>query len=345
MHYDRSDYPILEDYELRNIPVVSEFIHGCEAFLTDEAISYYPWEDLEGPVALRVFHGTVHEFDQFDPRQSDLDGYFGKVVYFTSSHFDATTNYATPSGPDRRRRIERDEEQLYYQILDDPEEFDLPESTTEDEAAQAAKSISLDRNSGNCERTIEAIVRVENPFIVDGDARGVHRPLFPEASDEIHEAQEQVFAYHEVDASEAEDEVHDEADEAAWVKANTYLDRLNMALVRAFGVILPADITAPDTIEGLRYDLTTKELLDLFMESDDLMDCCSEEGLSYRMTIFSEMLKTLGFDAIILLNADLLFHSMKMDAGTSHVQLFGGNPDQVLQLNRDVRAVELDQAA
>lgn len=73
----------------------------------------------ESGLPLVVYHGTTHDFDEFDPRGGNIENFHGKGAYFTSDPEDASKNYAGKTGPDITNRIERDMEKIADGIMDD----------------------------------------------------------------------------------------------------------------------------------------------------------------------------------------------------------------------------------
>jgi hypothetical protein len=66
----------------------------------------------------RLYHGTTHEFEVFDPSiRGNEEGQFGAVNYFTSDRGDADINYAG-EGPDLSNLIEQEVDSLSSQIGD-----------------------------------------------------------------------------------------------------------------------------------------------------------------------------------------------------------------------------------
>jgi hypothetical protein len=57
------------------------------------------------------YHGTTHDFTEFDPTRGNNEGHLGSGAYFTSSPKDAWKNYG-PDGPDLTQRVELIAERL-----------------------------------------------------------------------------------------------------------------------------------------------------------------------------------------------------------------------------------------
>ena len=103
---------------------------------------------------LVVYHGTTHDFEEFQTGKGNSEGHYGgNVFYFTTSKDDASRNYAG-EGPDLTRRIEQRAERLY----------DYGEVADMDEARQVAKSELKGTHEG---AVLPVYLSLKNPVIVE----------------------------------------------------------------------------------------------------------------------------------------------------------------------------------
>jgi DNA (cytosine-5)-methyltransferase 1 len=89
-------------------PAFKRFIEGTKAV------------DEEG-APKRLYHGTTHEFDAFNPTLANVENHHGRGIYLTSSAEDVGANYATRQGADIKSRIESRHEEM-VDVWDDPDE-------------------------------------------------------------------------------------------------------------------------------------------------------------------------------------------------------------------------------
>lgn len=91
----------------------------------------------------RLYHGTTHEFEAFDPTRANVQNHHGRGIYLTSEPADVGENYATRTGPDISSRIET----LYESLLDiweDPDAaVDLVEAWAKANPERAAEAARL----------------------------------------------------------------------------------------------------------------------------------------------------------------------------------------------------------
>ena len=75
---------------------------GADELPMDEASRLARKEEWLEPSSVqdRVYHGTTHNIDEFDPRMGHAESHHGKSLYFSSSPTDVQTNYARADGPD-----------------------------------------------------------------------------------------------------------------------------------------------------------------------------------------------------------------------------------------------------
>ncbi len=257
---------------------------------------------------LRAFHATTHDFDRFDASvHGGEQGLFGPVNYFTSSRKDAVDNYG-PGSVDLWIRIEERAEQIQEDMRQDPDKFGLTEKDFGDDLsvgearyskhAVMARDIASSELKGDSDRLIEVFIRTQNPFVIDNDTR--------------------FFGKSDSDA-----------------KVSKKLNKLMSAVEKVAeqrGVNISKFKNLLEEFSKTRG--TNAELEKLFYDSD-LIDPNSfskdNEEIGYQ--IFSKAIEELGFDSIILKNANERLSSMKIDPNTTHVQIFD-------KYNTNIKAVD-----
>lgn len=349
MRYDVSDYHLMDDFEILRLPAAQGFCGDDALLLCDEHLSGHNWKERQTVIA-RAFHGTTHLYDQFDTKRCSHDGYFGQCIYLTSSHFDAHANYGHAEGPDLKNNIQLKAERLVDNISDDPETFGL-EDPDEDDIEDRAKEIARRLLVGSTERVIELLVRLERPFVIDA-SKHQSFPIFDYAEVDAlrSDAAERVLGEHGLsidDRNDLTDEIEDEVMEAEWDAISGLEDKLVKAYRDAVESLAAMGTPIPDfpNLGDLIEDITTAELHKKMSEMCELFDLSDEEGNTVYGSIFSRMVRNLGFDSIVLINADKQFANMSMDYGTTHIHLLDNRPEQILQLNRDVQPILEDVAA
>jgi len=296
----------------------------------------------EGPFVVKVYHGTTHEFDAFDATRGNFEGQFGAVNYFTSSEQDASDNYAG-EGPDLTSRIEQRSEQLQQKLEDQFDEKGRKEvldslyrSTSElrivsaqvadmddsDAAYEVGKVLARRELSGGGEQTLELFVKMENPFIVGGETQWLE---FVDNEETQKLAIEQVADNNDLTVKEVEvdiDTYEDEIDEARWdIEADQ-----EHPLAEAIQVVATRNDVDAAELAGQVYELGSEATSDsieaLMRESESMMYAEGEKGELIGFHLIGEIIEELGYDAIILKNAESRFKTMDIEQGTAHVHVF-----------------------
>ena len=283
------------------------------------------------PTVVKVFHGTTHEFSVFDALRGNMEGQFGAVNYFTSSESDAEVNYAG-EGPDLTNRIDQRAEQIEQELEDaDPDdiaemaeqhelEFD-PESETYPE--DLPRAVAAQELSGGQDQTLELYVRVDNPFVIGENAEWIEfiddaevRSL---AIDRVSEDQD--VSVEEI--NENIDDYEDAIDEVRWEiqeeQEHPLVDAINEVASRH-------DVEASD-LAGEVYELgesATPETIEALIRGNEEISYAEdpETGVLINSQLIAEIIEEMGFDSIILKNAEQRFSTMEMESGTSHVHIF-----------------------
>lgn len=339
---DRAGYYLqgfLNDYPLPHILSSERFETGS----VEETESFRRWAKTDkeviqpddvndhdfsrgGPFVLIAHHGTSHEFEQFDAsKKGNKEGQFGAVNYFTTSFHDADANYSG-IGPDMKNKIDKLVERYIYDY-DWMEEHGLNPDAEYSENEPAVKRIVEQELLGPASRVMSFYIRTEKPFIV-----GDHRPMFIEFVDfdeleqKVRErvADNEGFSLDDLDEDFDWSEYEDQMDEIRWEIHDETENPLIQAIndVACYWDIDPANLLA-DVTEMATSGTNMNELEKTLRESYSLMDAMdldTDELISSHF--IGQVIEKLGYDSIILKNADSRFSNMEMDYGTAHIHVF-----------------------
>jgi GNAT superfamily N-acetyltransferase len=301
------------------------------------------------PVVLKVFHGTTHEFNVFDALRGNLEGQFGAINYFTSSEHDADVNYAG-KGPDLTSRIERRAEELQQKLEDQFEEKgrkevleSLHRSTGDlrfisaqvadmddtDAAFEAGLSLARRELSGGEEQTMELFVKVKNPFVIGENTEWIEfvddQEVMDLSIDRV--AEDQGISVEEI--RENIDEYDEQIDEVRWEIQEEQGHRLIDAIQK---VSDHHGVEAPNLAAEV-YDLgeiaRPGDIEQLLRSSEDYAYAEGEMGELISSQLIAEVIEEMGFDSIILRNAEERFATMDMGSGTAHVHIFDSNKTNI----------------
>lgn len=308
------------------------------------------------PYVLKAYHGTTHTFEEFNASiRGTKEGQFGAVNYFTSSEYDAGQNY-TEGGPDLTNRIEFRSEQLEQKIEDMFEEkgrketldqlynetgnlrfvsskiADMDDSEAIVDAAKTLASMELKGDEG---RVLEVYVKTEKPFIVGDDSPWLE---FVDIDELESKAIAQVAENNDIsedDVIENRDDYEDQIDEARWeIEADTENE-----LVSAIETVATKYGIDPSELMSELYEVSTEgtthqNLEELFRNTEALAYAEDPEtGELAGYHALGEIIQELGFDSIILKNANERFKNMNMNPGTAHIHVFDAN-------NTNIKSVE-----
>jgi hypothetical protein len=347
-------------------PTLPEISTETEAFkqwsgdgevVEPEDVNDYDFRDGK-PAVLKVFHGTTHDFSVFDALRGNLESQFGAVNYFTSSESDATDNYAG-EGPDLTVRIENLKERLddqFETFIDeyegDPDEldvdlarsiddqfdtdinpFDIPrvDDELDGDIDPFALSEMVARTvlSGGEQLTMELFVKVEKPFVIGENAEWLefvdNEAIQQEAIEQV--ADNEGISVEDVEADR--DNFEDQIDEARWDIEN---DTPHI-LVEAIQVVSDRHGVEAANLAGEIYDLgseaTPEDIEQLLRSSDDYVYAEGPEGELIQSQLIAEVIEEMGFDSIILRNAESRFKNMDIEGGTAHVHIFDSNKTNI----------------
>src|SRR5690606_20965726 len=124
-------------------------------------------------VVARVYHGTTHEFYEFDSSvKGNVEGHLGKINYFTSDFQDAAVNYQA-EGADITNRVEN----LYEKVLSDLEyqiEDTLEDTEREDRVSEVISENYPDFDSSSLDFNMsldEVAQRVSSTLLLGGEEK------------------------------------------------------------------------------------------------------------------------------------------------------------------------------
>ena len=317
---------------------------GAEVIESDEINDTDFSEDK--PYVLKVFHGTTHDFDTFDASKTgNMEGQFGAVNYFTSSEYDATENYTT-EGPDLTNRIQTEAERIANENLSDhftgtPKELmerysdfdtiEMAETYIKSDLMfdDLAEDIAKERLMGGSENVMELYVRTEKPFVVGSGDSPWYKVRDSEALEKS--ALERVAENNDIDVSEVNenlDDYQDELDDARY----EIMDAEEPAIMEAIAIVADRyEFDSAELFVEMYETLSDNEVmqskLEELMRGSEALGYVEspETGALINSQVIADIIQELGFDSIILKNADDRFSSMDMEQGTAHVHVFDEN--------------------
>jgi hypothetical protein len=302
-----TDQPVLEGYDLIN----------------------HDWEK-PGPVLVRAFHGTTHQFEDFSLERSTHQGQFGKVHYFTSCEDDALVNYANQFGPDITTRVCQRTDELENMIYEDPEAYGLSEDASSLDIKELAQNMARSDLVGPTSRVLDLRLQLNKPFVIDA-IKVKNLPFFEEelsmadaicsVADETGLSVEEI----ENDWETHEDAIYEVLDQA-YQDQHESLAQAFRAASNELNCTCP---NVPDFIYPLAEINCNQFEQSLIKEDRDIFYLLNDECESVSHTFFSKVLEHLGFDSIVLLNADRRFSSMNMISGTTHIHLMESAKAQI----------------
>ena len=244
-----------------------------------------------------VYHGTTHQFDQFDINKGTASNVFGPGFYFTSDQEDASKNY-TGTGPDQLVNIDNLEYQLGEE--DDQDEYYLwnlygHDPRYEDYFLENGKpynpnylirQIARDTVLGpNTPRVIPAHVRMKNPLHLTSENDAEH----PEKTF-IDDTNESLDFLNDNDVDESDN--------------NSY----KTAIFKLYNILL--DYFESDTAYEICEDLIqyTTGSVDGTSSATMMMDRLKgilefhdqDQGVIFKGEIFQRFVNSLGHDSIVM---------------------------------------------
>jgi hypothetical protein len=330
-----------EEYSPKNDPMFSRSaIDAEEADITSPEFKKWAGTDsimddsyeinshtfTEGePVVMKVYHGTTNGFQVFDSSvRGNVDGFFGRVNYFTSSLDDADVNYRG-LGPDLTNRIVDAKKRIYEQIVDAPGAFDLSgeEENFDTLAEEMAEELASEKLDGGQREVKEVYVRTENPFVVSSMRETNWIELY-DREGAMAEAQESIADVYGVSSEEVmeeyEQEVYDEMYDLQAQRENPITSAIEKA-ARDY------DFNASSLMEELyEYiadgEISHNRLHQALRVNEELLYIDGDEGELMQTEVIASIIENMGFDSIILKDADRQFSNMDMGSEVAHIHVF-----------------------
>lgn len=276
------------------------------------------------PITLTLYHGTTHAFDAFEVDRVNPENMFGRQFYFTSSEHDAETNYAHEDGPDLKQRLELTAERLQA------EDEDLyPDEET---AMRAARTMFY----GASEAVLTVEVTLNKPMIL---GIGQDHGIVKDADDIYAIALARVAQEEDVDPDTIleDDDLHEQVneicDEIYATEVDTFSGLIDDALT-----LLNMERADPNADMVLFEMLRETRSIDEVYEKIEQEPCVylyeDETGLHNVKPVIAEVLHALGYDAIVLLNANDKCRNMEMEPETAHIALSVAHADQIKIMER-----------
>ncbi len=120
-----------------------------------------------------LYHGTTHDFSEFDTSYHWQESFIGAGFYFTNSLDDASDNYANIKGPDIKNKIENRLDELtdcdseFYANLFDLD-VEVIESMDEEELDyKIHKQVMKELGGNNDGNVMPVFLKIEKPLILD----------------------------------------------------------------------------------------------------------------------------------------------------------------------------------
>jgi hypothetical protein len=234
-----------------------------------------------------VYHGTTHQFDAFSNERGNPENFMGVGHYFSDDPNDASGNYEGV-GPDLRSRIETLTDRL------DSEEY---KGLTRSQLADVAR----EKLVGPEPRTIAAYLKMENPVVLD---------------------------------RKGGTEFNYEYDENTGTEGGSAMDLYNSILKTAPEFGLDGQEVWNEVSKNGIDGVSAYEAARMLRASDAVTEANMPEsaGTAKTGTLASpefarQVFENMGFDGIVLKNADQEFPGMGLQKGTDHYIAF--RPEQV----------------
>lgn len=249
------------------------------------------------PVVVATFHGTTHDFDTIDTDIAAIESDLGRAFYSSTSRGDVDRNYAG-IGPDLTGRLERETEYLEAVIPDDPTAYGLPEDADGVAIRSRAEALAREKlvgKAGEQGKVIPVFVKLEKPALFGYDRKSTSLiDLEGDYNEELDEFSDSENLLTIIDAArEAESNYLDFDADAFLGRLEEYRDR---------GAISAKQLV--ETVTSENYATTL-------------------DGSSLASNqIAQDILRALGFDGAIVIDAQERFRGMDIGENVQHVVVF-----------------------
>lgn len=294
-------------------------------------------------IVARVYHGTTHNFDEFDADiNGSIEGHLGKVNYFTSDYQDASGNYLA-DGADITGRVENLKEkivselesreyetfdEIYDYVLENFPDFDVSSLDETTDFNEVANRVSENQLLGSEEQVMELYVKLNNPVVLGNDTNWIE--VVPEKMYEnsLEDAVQEIAEDNDISVEEAKEDYYFEIREKAIelegienplieslqeaLDSNGYEDRNALEILGEFSY--ESEVNLTDIEQKIRNEA---ELYDNY------------DGELASSQVVADFFENLGYDGIILNNVSERFQGMNLGETTSHVHVFNKNKNQI----------------
>lgn len=295
------------------------------------------------PIVAEVYHGTTHEFYEFDSTvKGTVEGHLGRMNYFTSDIGDAEMNYTNDGGDLKQRvenRMDQIESEIEYEYTDDSGEIDTDavmsaydlsqEEMDKVELHRLAEYIANKELMGGESQVLELYVKLNNPLVL-GSGQVWHETIPEDSySHNLEDATEAIAERYDITEEEAKEdynwEIKQEAIEMSSIWENPMVTAMQQALNDNASNAIDANEVLADMWET---EIDLNELEQNLRESEALLYAEGEEGL-LSSHIIAQFFKNLGFDGILLTDVSNRFPGMGLGSSATHVHVFDEYSNQI----------------
>jgi GNAT superfamily N-acetyltransferase len=282
--------------------------------------------DPEETVPIEVYHGTTHDFDEFDLSKTNPESDMGGGFYFSSDRGDSQGNYGS-DGPDLTQRIELMAEQIEYDIdaenmtaEDLADQFEITveqaESVLEEaegDNREAAKLVATAKLDGGNEKVLSVFLKIEKPVFV-GDpkwGKGSRRPASGETFFDVEYSEE------DAEGRTPDDDDFDPDTAEFGEPKGKLVDFMEALRSEASDRGYDAD----DRIEELMQiameneGMRAGEILSRVKSLDVFMDSQRDDGRFEGGDIMAAALRRAGFDGLVYMDASEHFPNFGVRSG------------------------------
>ena len=265
-------------------------------------------------VPLTLFHGTTHDFDEFNPDIGEKESYFGSAIYLSDNPDDASVNYGA-KGPDLLSRINRRAEQIVADM-----EVETGESPSEEYYESKIVPQARQEIMGPAERVIPMNASIKNPIYLSKDPETPKQYINFREMFEVDEMPQEEDFDNEDEFYEAQDQWYQDSADKMYEGVN---DKMRAAFYRS-----------DDEANYKWADFSEKVMQPLFEEISGNGGEITPEQINFIVRRYSsdadhftpgetlkEFFKELGYDGVIM-DAGTYFPNMDYIEDTKHYILF-----------------------
>ena len=298
------------------------------------------------PIVARVYHGTTNDFYVFDSSvKGNVEGYLGKVNYFTTDEVDAEQNYLE-EGPDLKIRIDRRAESISSYIVDEgltdidgnldkamiSQDFNLSLEEVQDieDIDEMSEFIANKELKGGQSRVLDLFVKLNNPVVIGRGTSWIDLFDQSQIEDYLDDAVTEIAEEYDITEQEAKEEYSWDITQKA-MELSGYESPLIEALQEAIDQSTEVSQKSAQEVLG---DFVYEQEIDLNQLEKIIREELSyeqnEEGDLVSSQVVAQTFKNLGFDGIILNNPSQKFRNMDgLFDTTSHIHVFDEFNNQI----------------